>query len=1180
MKNKAKRIISLVLALSVVLSLSCVTSLAAASVSTAGGWYYTSSGGEATVVASSGTVKSENVILFPAKANGIPVTTIGGGSTAVITNASGWVLIPEGVKKISTTSFYDLNRTPGWSFPSTLTTMEDVATASCGGTFYVGLSSAANTYATGMKYKTDTGAMTKLTVSAGTNGSIYPNGTYNLPSALVSENLSTSYSVTADIGYKIASLTVNGTAVSDAVGKTAYTGKFAVTAGEVKATFEANPGDTRTATSDPASSYVAPTITSGAVASGTALPDDVYSYAADIDGEGTNKYTSTMGAMTGSYYAIDGKIYQMIYITQNVAYRSKAELINAVYKDKSLVYGKDYDYIRLYNYVHNYKNGPRPGDYKMYCAYLYKYVGTSASDLKTNDTYEAAYKDVNSDGTYNTIQGDVATLMVQKGQKVTINNLISHNNNIPYGPSEACNFYGLGSSVLVDGGDTNSKGKFLGQVRDYSDTTTSSVVLNNPTIEGAENVIFAVAGGVAHLTAGRYFGATSGGHGLYVALGGQITMNASADNKILTSNGTVNTDYDYLVKNVLDVRPGTDLGKAVSAQVSSTWNAEAKPEFTSDLSAYASNGNTATKGSTDDISILVTADETGTALTTDTGGGTIVANRLSATTYGRGCAGVYCIGADESLVYVFNSSLHSNADSALCSASAGYIFAFNTELTGVAGIKTRSGGSGTVAGVTVDNSKVVCSFNPDNYSFYDLATDKDSWTDASAYKNWSWAADSSLVNCPMLNLFINKTSYKFGQDISKEQSYWYQNKNTAPQTGEAMACILCTGTAPIVSNSNYYYNENYAKYASSGAKNYLIAADNAGKGIVTFNNQNSSTKWDLTGVSKETTELSGDIYIAPNVTMTGPDAGSGPSSANVTFNNSEWSGKVSGYLRNADMTFDANSVWTVTGDTGVGNLTLTSDKCVKAASPVTVKVYGTLTINGKQITQNTTIGNVTFKVGTKSVYFNDSSFANYEWAATYADSLAAEGIIASGSFTPAATVTRAQFVQALYQAADAPSVDGKLTFTDVDASSAYANAVIWASSKGIVTGTSSTSFNPDGALTRETAMTMIYRAFSALSITEKAADANTLTAYQDNASISSWATSAMKILVGMKIIVGDGAGNLNPQAKVNFAEMTSMLSKALDNVSKGMGMMPPGMAAGGDAGASGGTAAPAASTTK
>ena len=87
------------------------------------GWYYTVTGGEATVVATADAVKSAEVILFPAELGGYPVTAIGANGTAVVTNADGWVLIPEGVKVVSDGAFYDLNRTPGWSFPPTLEEM-------------------------------------------------------------------------------------------------------------------------------------------------------------------------------------------------------------------------------------------------------------------------------------------------------------------------------------------------------------------------------------------------------------------------------------------------------------------------------------------------------------------------------------------------------------------------------------------------------------------------------------------------------------------------------------------------------------------------------------------------------------------------------------------------------------------------------------------------------------------------------------------------------------------------------------------------------------------------------------------------------------------------------------------------------------------------------------------------
>jgi hypothetical protein len=647
-----------------------------------------------------------------------------------------------------------------------------------------------------------------------------------------------------------------------------------------------------------------------------------------------------MGVETGTVYAVDGMLYEMVYITQNVRYATKAQVINAVYETEGLVFGQDYDLIRLYNYVHSYANGPRPGNFHIYTCYLYKSVGTEITGASTNAQWERAYEHI-VDDVDQVIQGDVATLMVQAGDTVTVNNLLSCNNTIAYGPSEAANFYGLGSSVLVDGGDTETYKITSYEAIDFG-TDDSSLILNDPTIVGTENVLYAVAGGTAYVTGGRYFGCSSGGHGFYVGMGGKIALNSE---NFIDENGLPVIDYEVL-KTLVQDRPGLDLGTAERTELTEDWNAYAAPVFT-DVED-------------DDIAILVTADETGTALTTDTGGGVIVANRLSATTYGRGCAGVYSIGGDESYVFVYNSSLHSNMDSGLVSASNGYIFAFNCDLEGVAGIKTRSGGNGTWAGVEVYNSQIICSFDPDAYDFYDLGSNEDTWADdAAAYENWTWADDSGFVNAPLLNMFVNKTNCAWGDDISTAQSYWFEDKTTAPQTGEVMACVILTGTAPVTVHSCRFVNENYLNYGDQGATNYLVAGDNGGNGTIYFYDQNADTKWDLTGASDETCELEGDIYVAEIVTMTGPDAGSGPATVNAYFNNSQWSGKTVNWTQNANLTFDAASTWNITGDCGVGDLVLESLDQLTADEPVTLTVYYSLTVGGTPITQDTTAGNVT-----------------------------------------------------------------------------------------------------------------------------------------------------------------------------------------------------------------------------
>ena len=901
-ENHMKKILSMILCLAMVLTLgglalasgeasgSAEGSAEPEGIQVSGGWYYTVSGGKATIVAASDAAKTADIILFPAEVDGWPVTAIGESGTAVITNASGWVLIPEGIERIGDGAFYDLNRTPGWSFPSTLTDFPVTALDSCGGVFYAAVCPAAQEMGKATGHEINLTAMKTQSV----NGSVY-----NVPAPLSDAHLE-NYVISDEPAIDMAAAA--GSASPDV------------------------PADS---------------ILDGAVAPGAALPDDVFDVVEDMSGEGAYRYTSTIGVETGTWYAVDGTLYEMVYITQNVRYSTKAQIINAMYENEGLVYGEDYDLIRLYNYVHSYQNGPRPGDFHIYTCYLYKSVGPFAAGAASNLTWERAYEHI-IDGVDQPIQGDVATLMVQAGAPVYVEGLVSQNNTIPYGPSEAANFYGLGSAVLVDGGNSADYKLTSYDAIDFGNDD-AALYLTDPTIVGTENVLYAVAGGTAYVTGGRYFGCSSGGHGFYTGMGGKIALNADG---FINEDGTPVIDYDTLLTLVQD-RPGLDLGAAQRTELTEDWNAYAEPVF-NDASAEP------------DVAILVTADETGTALTTDTGGGAIVANRISATTYGRGCAGVYSIGGDESYVFVYNSSLHSRMDSALVSASNGYIFAFNCDLEGVAGIKTRSGGSGTWAGVEAYNSRIICSFDPEAYDFYDLGSNEDTWEeDAAAYENWSWADDRGFVNAPMLNMFVNKTNCTWGMDLTTAQSYWFEDKTTAPQTGEVMACVILTGTAPVTTHSCLFVNENYENYAGDGATNYLVAGDNGGSGSIYFHDQNSRTKWDLIGESDETTELTGDIYVAEIVTMSGPDAGRGPATVNAFFYDSEWTGRTVNWMQNANLTFDKDSSWTITESCGVGELVLESLDQLKADTPVTLTVYYGLTAGGQTITEETTVGNIT-----------------------------------------------------------------------------------------------------------------------------------------------------------------------------------------------------------------------------
>ena len=93
------------------------------------------------------------------------------------------------------------------------------------------------------------------------------------------------------------------------------------------------------------------------------------------------------------------------------------------------------------------------------------------------------------------------------------------------------------------------------------------------------------------------------------------------------------------------------------------------------------------------------------------------------------------------------------------------------------------------------------------------------------------------------------------------------------------------------------------------------------------------------------------------------------------------------------------------------------------------------------------------------------------WAATMG---VTSGTTAS-TFSPTGTVTRAQAVTMLYRYAGSPPVNGTASFSDVPANAYYKDAVIWAKETGVVLGTTATTFSPKDPCTRAQIVTILYR---------------------------------------------------------------------------------------------------------
>lgn len=229
-------------------------------------------------------------------------------------------------------------------------------------------------------------------------------------------------------------------------------------------------------------------------------------------------------------------------------------------------------------------------------------------------------------------------------------------------------------------------------------------------------------------------------------------------------------------------------------------------------------------------------------------------------------------------------------------------------------------------------------------------------------------------------------------------------------------------------------------------------------------------------------------------------------------------------------------------DAGRNELDLTDVYFVPEAGATTAKVTYTIYNNKTKIDT----GSLTFTViqQTKSNYFSDVTESNTgKWSANSIDFMSANELVtgtAAKTFSPNQTMTRAMLVTILYRVADKPSVKNVSNpFTDVKAGTYYYDAVLWAYKNNIVTGTSNTTFNPNGAVTREQIAAILYRYAGSPRVNAS------LKGYSDQNKVSTYATTAMEWAVKNGIITGKSATTLDPTGKGTRAEVAVMLHRYL-----------------------------------
>ena len=186
-----------------------------------------------------------------------------------------------------------------------------------------------------------------------------------------------------------------------------------------------------------------------------------------------------------------------------------------------------------------------------------------------------------------------------------------------------------------------------------------------------------------------------------------------------------------------------------------------------------------------------------------------------------------------------------------------------------------------------------------------------------------------------------------------------------------------------------------------------------------------------------------------------------------------------------------------------------------------------------------------YTVDLTAVEAQEITFSDVEqdaWYAPYVHKLAKAGVVTGfedGTFRPAETVTRAQVAKMLYALSGSVPVNYLMTFSDVDQTAWYAEAVRWAASQKIVTGFEDGTFRPDAPVTRQDLAVMLVRYQQAAGV-ELAADA-AAPAFADNDQIAAYAAEAVYVLQKAGVVNGTD-GKFNPTANAGRGELCKMMS--------------------------------------
>lgn len=420
------------------------------------------------------------------------------------------------------------------------------------------------------------------------------------------------------------------------------------------------------------------------------------------------------------------------------------------------------------------------------------------------------------------------------------------------------------------------------------------------------------------------------------------------------------------------------------------------------------------------------------------------------------------------------------------------------------------------------------------------------------------------------NDFMNKVAEARG-DASKTKSYPYVTFDyvtfSLPTT--AQGTLYYGGTAMSTSNSSGAFNTR-TKVTNLDSVTFVPNAKSTAK-TITLNFTLYATRYSSSSTSRGTTvSYSGSVVVnlvREDIKYTVSQGDS------VRFDESDFLSylrSTKGYSSNYTIdyvTFDQSAVsavnegslYTYYSGYNYGGSVKTTDKFYYSATasqnalsdvaflasryaktgetvyiPFTIYArYGTTGTGTRQLT-----GTVAIKIG-QTMNFIDVKTTDYFYnSVKWAVGKNITNGTSSTTFSPYKSCTRAEIVTFLWRAAGSPEpTTTRNPFRDVNAvtHSSYYKAILWASQKGITSGTSTTAFSPDQVCTRAQIVTFLYRY------------AGQPSGYYSNPFKDVGATSeasyynAVLWAVGKGITTGTSATTFSPYASCNRAEAVTFL---------------------------------------